>query len=144
MWKNIVERGRPQMTIWRMRIECWITKATNTHWEYVTHCFSTTIIVERTPLNVTLYVQRLACAKIVFSVHGRRCHLYLRNIILCLHKACMWEYSDPGGGEFLAPVQTGPKDHSSSRTICTGSLSRGVKRAGRGVALTTHPIWHQG
>jgi len=22
MWKNIVERGRPHMTIWRMRIAC--------------------------------------------------------------------------------------------------------------------------
>jgi len=31
MWKNTVERGRPQMTIWCMRIACWITKATNTH-----------------------------------------------------------------------------------------------------------------
>ena len=31
MWENIVEQGRPQMTIWRMRIACWITKATNTH-----------------------------------------------------------------------------------------------------------------
>jgi len=30
MWKNIVERGRPQMTIWRMRISCWITRAINT------------------------------------------------------------------------------------------------------------------
>jgi len=29
--KNTVERGRPQMTIWRMRIACWISKATNTH-----------------------------------------------------------------------------------------------------------------
>jgi len=27
--------GRPQMTIWRMRIACWITEATNTHPEYV-------------------------------------------------------------------------------------------------------------
>ena len=25
MWKNIVERGRPHMTIRRMRIACWIT-----------------------------------------------------------------------------------------------------------------------
>ena len=30
MWKN-VERGRPQMTLWRMRIASWIPKATNTH-----------------------------------------------------------------------------------------------------------------
>jgi hypothetical protein len=31
MWKNTVERGMPQMTQWRMRIACWIPKATNTH-----------------------------------------------------------------------------------------------------------------
>jgi len=24
MWTNVVERGRPQMTIWRMRIPCWV------------------------------------------------------------------------------------------------------------------------
>ena len=35
MWKNIVESGRPQMTIWRLRIACWIPKATNTHIEVV-------------------------------------------------------------------------------------------------------------
>ena len=37
---NTVERDRPQVTIWGMRITCWITKATNTHSEYVnTYCF---------------------------------------------------------------------------------------------------------
>jgi len=35
MWKNIIEPGRPQMTIWRMRIACWITNGTDTHSEYV-------------------------------------------------------------------------------------------------------------
>jgi len=35
MWKNIVERGRPQMAIWRIRFACWIPKATNTHLQYV-------------------------------------------------------------------------------------------------------------
>jgi len=35
MWKNIIERGRPQMKIWRMRITRWIIKATDTHSEYV-------------------------------------------------------------------------------------------------------------
>jgi len=29
--ENIVEPGRPQMTIWRIRIACWIPKATHTH-----------------------------------------------------------------------------------------------------------------
>jgi hypothetical protein len=33
-WKNL-EPGRPQMTVWRMRIACWIPKATNTHSEHV-------------------------------------------------------------------------------------------------------------
>ena len=35
MWKNSVERSMPQMTIRRMRITCWIPRATNTHSEYV-------------------------------------------------------------------------------------------------------------
>jgi len=29
IWKSFVDLGRPQITIWRMRIACWITKATN-------------------------------------------------------------------------------------------------------------------
>ena len=33
MWKNIVERGGTQMTIWC--IACWIPKATNTHTQAV-------------------------------------------------------------------------------------------------------------
>jgi len=35
MWKNIVGPDRPQMTIWRMRITCRITKATDINSEYV-------------------------------------------------------------------------------------------------------------
>jgi hypothetical protein len=35
MWKNIVELGKLQTTIQIMRNVCWITKATNTHSEYV-------------------------------------------------------------------------------------------------------------
>jgi len=31
MWENIVELDRPQLTIWRMRIACWIPQGTNTH-----------------------------------------------------------------------------------------------------------------
>ena len=33
--KNMVEPYRPQMTIWRMCISCWITTATDPHLEYV-------------------------------------------------------------------------------------------------------------
>jgi len=31
----MVERGRQQMRVWRMRIACWITLAKYTHLEYV-------------------------------------------------------------------------------------------------------------
>jgi len=37
MLKNTVELGRPQMTILRMRIACWINKPTNTHTHTHTH-----------------------------------------------------------------------------------------------------------
>jgi len=33
--KNTVDPVSSQMILWRMRIACWITKATNTHSEYV-------------------------------------------------------------------------------------------------------------
>ena len=35
MWENVVEPDRPQVTVWRMRIACWIPKATNIHSENV-------------------------------------------------------------------------------------------------------------
>jgi hypothetical protein len=35
MWKNTVEPDRPQNTTWRMRFACCITKATDTHSEYL-------------------------------------------------------------------------------------------------------------
>ena len=55
MWRNIIERGRPQMTIWRMPISCWIPKATNTHSEYVIFIafFQRQKMAARKALNVT-------------------------------------------------------------------------------------------
>ena len=35
MWKNIVEPGRPQTTVWRTRVACCIPKA-HTHSGYIT------------------------------------------------------------------------------------------------------------
>jgi hypothetical protein len=35
MWKNVVQPDMQQMTVWRMRIACWIPKVTNTYSEYV-------------------------------------------------------------------------------------------------------------
>ena len=36
MWKNAVQRGRPRITIQRMRIACWIPRTTNTNTDCVT------------------------------------------------------------------------------------------------------------
>ena len=52
--ENMVESGRPQMTIWHMRIACWVTKATETLKICNTYCFSTTTMVKRTRFIVTL------------------------------------------------------------------------------------------
>jgi len=41
MYKNIVNQRRSQITIWRMRIVCWLLEATNTFAVYVIllfHC----------------------------------------------------------------------------------------------------------
>ena len=60
-WKSTVEQGRPQMTMWRMRIECWIPKAKNTTTICNTHYFSTAKMFTRTQFSVTLYVLCLSC-----------------------------------------------------------------------------------
>jgi hypothetical protein len=61
MWKNVVEWGRPQMTVWRMRIACWIPRAATTPRLFSTYWFPTATIVAGTHLHVTLYVHRLSC-----------------------------------------------------------------------------------
>jgi len=47
------------MTIWRMRIAYSVTEDTNTHSEYVIHCFSTATMIARTGFFVTLYTRTL-------------------------------------------------------------------------------------
>jgi hypothetical protein len=58
MWENIEERERPQMIIWRMRIACWILKATNTH--------SQNVILPAFPLQQWLHerISMLRCKNI--------------------------------------------------------------------------------
>jgi hypothetical protein len=59
MCKNIVERGRPQMTIWLMRVACWIRNAAHTHTHTrpgcTTYCFSTATVVAVEKLIVIPY-----------------------------------------------------------------------------------------
>ena len=60
MWKNNAEVTRPQMIIWHMHIACWLTKANNTHSEYVV-CVAFPLqqwLHECTSIvNVMLYIQ---------------------------------------------------------------------------------------
>ena len=59
MWKNTVEPGRLQMTVWRMRISCWMTKATDTHPEYVAFIAVRTTVVMRTVYTYIAYLVSL-------------------------------------------------------------------------------------
>jgi hypothetical protein len=51
--KYLVEVGRPQLTIWRMCIACWIPKARNTLRICNTYCFAIATAVEQMRLNIT-------------------------------------------------------------------------------------------
>jgi len=71
MCKNYVERGRPPITIWRMRIACCIAKTTkHTFTICNTYCFSTATMVAQARLNITLYILGLSC--LVFLKTGYR------------------------------------------------------------------------
>jgi hypothetical protein len=77
MWKNIVERGRPQMTIWRMRTACWIPKATDTHSEYV--------ILMAFPIQQWFFnLNGMLLLTIVVEVIVDRCWGYWRRLVVCL------------------------------------------------------------
>jgi len=67
MWKNTVQPDRPQTTIWRMRIACWIPEATNAHAKYVI-VFSTATMVVRTRLSFALCAYCLSCYTRNFDV----------------------------------------------------------------------------
>ena len=69
IWKNMVQRSRPQITRGRMRIACWITKATNTHSEYV--------ILIAFPLQQWLHERASMLCYTYIVCHGeaRCCHV---------------------------------------------------------------------
>ena len=86
MWENVVERGRLQMVIWRMRIACWIPKATNTHSQYVIHIafplqhwlYERLSILRRTYFGCHAVTETPCGANWTFQ-HDARHHQYLRH-----------------------------------------------------------------
>jgi len=99
-WKNILEQGRPQKTTRRMRIACWIIRLQRHTLRICNnYCFSSTTMVERTRLTVTLYIYCLSCSLygvfpsarqpgvfkaflVLFFVNGILCS-HLNTYILC-------------------------------------------------------------
>ena len=74
-WKNTVELYWPQMTMRRMRIACWITKATSTHSHYV--------ILIAFPLQIWLH-ERASC----YVIHTLSVLLVWR--VTVAHNAVTW------------------------------------------------------
>jgi len=110
MWKNIVERGRPQMTIWRMRITSWIPKATDTHLEYV--------ILIALPLQQSLRERssilgytHIACLVITRSVYCavRTGALNVIGVNFCLWSLShrLWRHSAVMSGHRLKRPESG-------------------------------------
>ena len=66
MWENIIDPGKLQMTIWRMRIARWIPKSTSTHLEYVilTAFARQQLLDERTSIARYTYIACLVLSKL--------------------------------------------------------------------------------
>jgi len=95
MWTNIVEPDRPQMTIRRMRIACWIPKAINTLRICNTYYFSTATMVARTLLNVTFYLRCLSCLSVMSACGSRgsslvQCLGFDMNNLCTRIGVCVW------------------------------------------------------
>jgi hypothetical protein len=93
IWENTVERARSQMAIWRMRIACWIIKATSTHSKYVnSYCFSTTTMAAPTRLNITSYVQY--SLSVCLFQYSARCITHVQtNITTAPLSVEIWTYA---------------------------------------------------
>jgi hypothetical protein len=66
----MIEPDRPHMTIWPMHIACWITKATDTHSDYVLLIALTEKMVTATYLDVTFMSTFLSLVTLKDVVHS--------------------------------------------------------------------------
>ena len=82
MWKNVVERGQPQMTIRRICIVFWIIKSTHMLILCNTDCFLSAPMVARMRFSVT-FICTLPVLFTVNSMHVLVCYTYYW-ICLCL------------------------------------------------------------
>jgi hypothetical protein len=100
MWKNLVESARPQMTIWRMHITCWIPKATQAHSTYLKGI--TFALKQWLHGSASLLYFFILCCLVNFSFSIRNVrwyHGFLSNVNSCnsfwwaeswlLHRTCV-------------------------------------------------------
>ena len=75
-----MERGRPQMKIWRMRTACWIPKATNPYSAYVNliACPLQKLLQERVSM-FRYYVHCLSCFLVCPAVRSSAFHFMRRD-----------------------------------------------------------------
>jgi hypothetical protein len=73
-FRNVLEPGRPQMNIRRNHIAYWLTKATNTHSEYVTITafLRQQWLHERATLLRCMYIDRLV-SNAILSIFAYKC-----------------------------------------------------------------------
>jgi hypothetical protein len=80
MWKNVVQQGRPQIKIWRMRIACWITMASHTLPQYVILiAFSPQQLLQERASMGTLHAHCLSCYVLTISLRPRTNKKWLAN-----------------------------------------------------------------
>jgi len=81
----MIETNSPQTTIWRIRIACWIPKATDTHSEYVIFIVIPLQqwLYERASL-LRLYVHCLSCSNFVSSLLRKIQPLLTERSLQCL------------------------------------------------------------
>ena len=143
MWKNIVEPDRPQMTIWRMRIACWISKATNTHSEYEL-LLSTATMGSRTRLNVMLYANFLSfCCKSMAQTFSGFSRQYVARQVVTIKTEALNSPPPKTVGSINQYTVQKPKSQGSLKTYsvtfifhlpCNSSCTRYI-------ACTDLPLW---
>ena len=87
LWDNVEKYGTARQAtddniIRRMRFAYWITKATDTHSEYLKHSFSMATMVTRTRLNVTLYLHCLFCS-VLYCYDNGTIGCYVQDFGFC-------------------------------------------------------------
>jgi len=110
----MVERGRPRIKIWRMRIACWIPKATNTYSEYaILIAFPLQYCCTNAPQYfairvLTVLFLNVSCNKILcLLLHAQRLCKYFVPCLFTLQVMLLFGGAEGGGGGGGAKVMEG-------------------------------------